>query len=152
MSSLKRNFSFWNHEQGPTHFMDQNLSAHHADEDTTPTSSAKEELRDDSVDSSVKKTIFNASLPTTVEEETQHLNRSNHSHARNSNLLNTRPWSNINAIRSPIYGACERLQRKNTIRFQVIVWSIEKPDVSLSHVGMKFRASKKNDQNEYMRP
>jgi len=128
--------------------MDQNLAAHHADEDTTPTSSAKEELRDDSVDSSVKKTILNTSLPTTL-EETQHLNRSTHSHARNSNLLNTRPWSNINAIRSPIYGACERLQRKNTIRFQVIVWSIEKPDVSLSHVGMKFRASKKNDQNNF---
>ena len=122
--------------KGPTHFMDQNLAAHHADDDITSPSSliSKEEIRDDSVDSPVKKATINTSLPTTIKEETQYLNRSNHSHTRNSDSLNIRPWSNVNTIRSPIYGTCERLQRKNTIRFQVIVWSIEKPDVRCVHV------------------
>lgn len=49
--------------------------------------------------------------------------------------------SNLRNFAMPSYNSVDKLEAINTIRFQVIVWSISAPDVKAHRVSMKFRVT-----------
>ena len=110
----------WQGEQGPTIIMDQNLDAHKADEKKKRKTNRMRQYETFKSQEGHQRLVFG---------------RVNHYGSWNRNISSS-------SLDRKLFKIHKRSSDDtNTIRFQVIVWSIDTPNMTLSRVSMKFRVT-----------